>query len=207
MELQRMNETHLNIPLNSTDVLNLRLGDLVYLSGAVFTARSLFHIRAIERNVLPPIDFKALNVMVHMGPMMRKQGKGWHAVSCDPTTSMRFEKYAAQVIPRLSLRALVGKGGMGPATAQAMQRFGCVHLAKIGIYGNMLASKVTRVLGVYNLEELGPVECTWVMEVEKFGPFFVDIDSQGRSFFEHVKDATRDRLQAVYRSLSISPAK
>lgn len=199
-----MKETHLTIPLRGKDILDLNLGDLVYFDGPIFTARSLFHIQAINKNILPPIDFKKLNVMVHAGPVMKKDGDSWLTLALDPTTSMRFEKYATDVISKIGLRALIGKGTMGSKTAEAMEKYGCVHLAKIGIYGNILASKVTKVVGVYNLELLGPIECTWVMEVKDFGPFFVDIDAHGRSFFENLKRETQEKLVSVYQRFSIS---
>ena len=196
-------EIHLKIPLKEKDVLGLELGDLVYFDGPVFTGRTLFHVRVVRENILPPIDFKKLNVMVHMGPVMKKEGNSWTALTCDPTTSMRFEKYAADIISGLGLRALIGKASMGPKTAEAMKKHGCVHLAKIGIYGNTLASKITKVLAVHALEELGPIECTWVMEAKGFGPFFVDIDAQGRNFFENLKRATQEKLISAYQRFSI----
>ena len=199
-----MEEIHLKIPLEEKDVLDLTLGDHVYFDGILFTARSLFHIRAVRENILPPIDFRKLNVMVHVGPVMRKIQDSWLPLACDPTTSMRFERYTADVIPKIGLRALIGKGTMGAMTAEAMGKFTCVHLAKIGIYGNILASRITKVLGVYDLELLGPIECTWVMEVKNFGPFFVDIDAKGRSFFDGVKSETRKKLSSVYKHFSIS---
>jgi tartrate/fumarate subfamily iron-sulfur-dependent hydro-lyase beta chain len=198
-----MKEFHLKIPLVEEDVLSLSLGDLVYVNGPIFTGRSLFHIRAIRENILPPLDFETMNVMVHMGPMMKRDEKRWVPVSCEPTTSLRFEKYGAEVIRRVGLRALVGKGTMGQKTMQAMKEYGCIHLAKIGIYGTILASRITQVLGVHGLEELGPIECTWVMEVKNFGPFFVDIDARGQSLFEKMKRQSRERLLAAYQRFSI----
>jgi len=198
-----MKEIHLNIPLVERDILSLSLGDLVFLNGLVFTARSLFHIRAARENIVPPVDFKKLNVMVHTGPMMKKDGSRWVPVNCEPTTSMRFEKYTAHVIQKLGLRAIVGKGTMGRKTMDAMREYGCVHMAKIGIYGAILASKITRVQGAHGFDELGPIECTWVMEVKDFGPFFVDIDAQGRSFFEKIKKETQEKLFSAYRRFSI----
>jgi tartrate/fumarate subfamily iron-sulfur-dependent hydro-lyase beta chain len=202
-----MKKIHLTIPLSKQDVLKLAPGDLVSLTGPVFTARSLFHIRAVREKILPPIDFKKLNVMVHMGPMMKKTGLGntrWIPVSCEPTTSLRFEKLEAEVIGTLGLRAIVGKGSMGEKTMEAMKAYQCVHLSKIGISGNLLASKITRILGVHGLAALGPIECTWVMEVRDFGPFLVDIDAQGRNFFEKIHQSTRKRLVAAYKRLCLA---
>jgi tartrate dehydratase beta subunit/fumarate hydratase class I family protein len=143
------------------DVLGLTLGDLVYFDGTLFTVRSLFHIRAVRENKLPHIDFKKLNVMVHVGPVMKKDGDSWIPLTCDPTTSMRFEKYAADVIGKLGLRALIGKGSMGPRTAEAMKRYRCVHLAKIGIY-EASSPKITKVSRGPRPGGTRRSKCTWL---------------------------------------------
>lgn len=197
-----MKEKYLQIPLREEDILNLRLGELVYLNGKVFTARTLFHLKAVNENKVPDLDFTQMNVMVHMGPMMKKSNDWWEPVSLEPTTSMRVEKYAADVIPMLNLRAVLGKGSMGEKTADAMKKFKCVHLAKVGIYGNILAKKVTNVIGVHNYEELGPIECTWVFEVKDFGPFLVDIDAEGNNFFYNINKTAERKLKKKQESLS-----
>ena len=151
-----MTKINLDVPLSENDVKNLEIGDIVYLNGPFFTARTLFHKRAME-DIIPPLPFEEYNVMIHMGPMMRKVNGEWEPVSLDPTTSVRMNKYGAFIIERLGLRAIIGKGTMGLNVQKAMKKHKCVHLSKIGIYGNALASKVYEVTGVHYIEELGPV--------------------------------------------------
>lgn len=200
-----MNKTieHLQLPLDESTARGLELGQLVTLSGRVFTGRSRFHIRAAEQDIVPPIDFEKVNCFFHVGPVVRQVDDGWEIVSIEPTSSIRFEKYSPQVIRKLGLRTLIGKTTMGPGTAEALQQVGGVHLTKIGLCGNQLKQQVRRVIEVHFLEELGKTEATWVFEVDRFGPFFVDIDARGNNYFESLNRDGRNRLTAVERELDI----
>ncbi|MGI6420366.1 MAG: fumarate hydratase C-terminal domain-containing protein [Thermoguttaceae bacterium] len=194
---------HLQLPLSEEVARDLPLGAMVTVSGLVFTGRSRFHIRAIEQDLVPPIDFQTVNCFLHAGPVMRRAEQGWEIVSIEPTSSIRFERYGGQVVRKLRLRALIGKTTMGPGTAAALRDVGGVHLSKIGICGNQLAPQVTKVHGVHFLDELGKTEATWVLEVQRFGPFFVDIDSRGNNYFETLEADTLSRIQSVYKELGI----
>ena len=202
-----MEITRLGLPLVDEQVAGLRLGDVVSLNGVIFTGRSLFYIRALEQGILPPIDFGEANVLCHMGPVMKRdEGRedGWEPVCIGGTASMRFERFAAGMVEKLGLRAVVGKGTMGRKTMEAMRRFGCVHLCSVGLYSNVLARRVKRVLGVYGLEEMGLIEATWVLEVEDFGPFIVDIDARGDNLFHHINRDIESKAQEVYRHFGLS---
>jgi tartrate/fumarate subfamily iron-sulfur-dependent hydro-lyase beta chain len=182
---------HLTLPLDEDEARSLRLGEMVTVTGAVFTGRSRFHIRAVEEGILPPIDFDEVNC------------REWQIVAIEPTSSIRFERYGADVVRALGLRTLIGKTTMGPRTAAALAEVGGVYLSKIGICGNLLASQVTRVREAHFVEELGKTEATWVFEVERFGPFFVAIDAQGNSYFEDLDAGVRSRISKVERALEI----
>jgi len=193
----------LQLPLSADQARALELGNQVTLSGRVFTGRSLFHIRAVEQDLLPAIDFRATNCFFHVGPVMEREADGWKVVSIEPTSSIRFERYAPEVIRRLELHTLIGKTTMGPGTAEALKQVGGVHLSKIGICGNQISSQVVKIHEVHFLEELGKTEATWVFEVRRFGPFFVDIDARGNNYFERLERENRGGLEEVYRRLGI----
>ena len=194
---------HLTLPLSEHDVRGLALGTMVTITGTVFTGRSRFHIRAIDDDIVPPIDFAQHNCFFHVGPVMRREGDTWQVVSIEPTSSIRFERYGGAVVRKLGLRALIGKTTMGRDTAAALRDVGGVHLTKIGVCGNLLAPQVTRVRAVHFLEELGKTEATWLFDVERFGPFFVDIDAQGNNYFQQLDADIRSRMKAVHRDLGI----
>jgi len=194
---------HLPLPLAPDEARRLPLGAMVTLTGTVFTGRSRFHIRAVEQGVVPPVDFAAVNAFFHVGPVMRRAGDRWSVVSIEPTSSIRFERYGGAVVRQLGLRTLIGKTTMGRGTTEALREVGGVHLTKIGVCGNQLARQVARVREVHFLDELGATEATWVLDVERFGPFFVDIDAHGRNYFEQLDADERARLPDVYRRLGI----
>ena len=120
----------------------LRLGEIVTVSGMLFTGRSRLHIRAAEENICPPIDYEKINCFFHVGPVMKKEEPGWSVVSCEPTSSIRFERYGADVVRKFKLRTLIGKTTMGPRTAEALKEVGGVYLSKIGLSGNSLRKQI-----------------------------------------------------------------
>ena len=195
--------THLNLPLSEDQARALQIGQMVTVTGTVFTGRSRFHIRAIEDGTTPPLDFSEINCFFPVGPVMRQDGDQWRVVSIEPTSSIRFERYGADVVRRLGLRTLIGKTTMGPRTVEALAEIGGVYLSKIGICGNQLAPQVKRVVGVHFVEELGKTEATWVFEVERFGPFFVAIDAHGNSYFEDLNRDLGSRMGPLRRRLGI----
>jgi tartrate/fumarate subfamily iron-sulfur-dependent hydro-lyase beta chain len=196
----------LSLPLATEQIQALRLGDMVALDGVVFTCRTLFHKRVLEMGILPPIDFDKVNVMCHMGPVLRGNEEsegGWEPLCIGGTASMRFEAYAAEIIERLGIRAIVGKGTMGQKSMEAMRQLGCIHLCSVGLYAKVLATRIKRVVAVYGLEEMGMIEATWVLEVENFGPFIVDIDAQGENLFHRVNRDLASRVREVYRHFDL----
>jgi len=200
-----MKETiqHLQLPLSEEQARCLKLGDMVTVSGLLFTGRSRFHIRAVEDDIVPPLDYETINCFFHVGPVMRQKGGRWDVVSIEPTSSIRFERYSGNVIRKLKLRTLIGKTTMGPGTAAALREVGGVHLTKLGICGNLLSPQVKEVVDVHFLDELGKTEATWVFRVERFGPFFVDMDAGGRNLFENLDADIRSRMAEIDRMLGI----
>lgn len=185
---------HLTIPLSEDDARSLNVRDTVYLNGRIFTCRSQFQIRALEQDTVPELDFRVHNVMFHMGGIVKKEADRWKVVSLLATSSIRFEKLGAAIVRKMGLRAVIGKGTMGEQTMQEMKSFGCVHLSWGGLMGNILAQRVANVVEVYDLETLGQLEATWVLDVENFGPFVVSIDTKGNNLFHLVNEAVKMKL-------------
>ena len=194
----------IKLPMTEEDVKSLKLGEMITVSGLLFTGRSRLHIRAIEDNIYPPIDYEKINCFFHVGPVMRQEEDGeWKVVSCEPTSSIRFERYGADVVRKFSLRTLIGKTTMGPATAQALKEVGGIYLSKIGLSGNALKDQVKKVHDVYVLDELGKTECTWIYEVDHFGPFFVAMDSEGNNYFEDLAKEAESKMPEIEKDLGI----
>jgi len=193
------------LPMSEKTARELALGEIVSVSGMLFTGRSRFHIRAVEEGIYPPIDYERINCFFHVGPVMRKTDGGWEVVSCEPTSSIRFERYGADVVEKFRLRTLIGKTTMGPRTAAALKKEGGVYLSKIGLSGNILRGRIRKVHGVHFLDELGSAEATWIYEVEEFGPFFVAIAADGRNYFEELAADAAVAMADVEKQLGIAP--
>ena len=193
----------IKLPMSAEDARSLKLGEMVTVSGMLFTGRSRFHIRAAENDIYPEIDYEKINCFFHVGPVMRHTEEGWEVVSCEPTSSIRFERYGADVVRKFNLRTLIGKTTMGPRTAEALKEGGGVSLTKIGLSGNALRGQVRKVHDVHFLDELGKTECTWIYEVENFGPFFVAIDADGRNYFEELARDAEAKMPAIEEELGI----
>ena len=193
----------IKLPMTEEDVKSLKLGEMVTVSGLLFTGRSRFHIRAIADDVYPPVDYEKVNCFFHVGPVMRQDDGEWKVVSCEPTSSIRFERYGADVVRKFSLRTLIGKTTMGPGTAQALKEVGGIYLSKIGLSGNALKDQVKKVHDVHFLDELGKTECTWIYEVDHFGPFFVAMDSEGNNYFEDLAREAESKMPEIEKELGI----
>ena len=191
------------LPLDEERVRELKVGDIVYFDGKLFTGRESFYIRAKEESIYPPLDYDSVNLMMHVGPVMEEKDGKWRPVSLTPTTSIRMEKYAHYFIRKYCTRAIIGKGTMGEKTMNAMEEIGCIHLCGIGINANVLARQVKKVVDVYFLNKIGPTEATWVLEVENFGPFVVDIDANGNNLFSSINENSRKKLKEIYKKYDI----
>ena len=192
-------------PLSEEDVRKLNVGDVVYLSGVVVTMRDAGHRRAVEllaRGEKLPVDLRGL-ALYHAGPVVRRVGEGWEVVVIGPTTSTRMEVYEYEVIEKTGVRMVIGKGGMGPRTAEACKRFGAVYTVYPGGAAALQASQVKRVLDVHWLD-LGVPDAMWVLEVEDLGPLTVVIDSKGRNLYDEIYREARRRIdEEIYPKLGI----
>ena len=193
----------LNLPLSVQDVRGLKAGDIVTLSGRIVTGRDRVHRYLAERR--PPkedIPFELSGaVLYHCGPVMKKSGDGYTAVSAGPTTSMRVEMYEAQIIREYDLRGIMGKGGMGEDTRRALKENGCVYLHTMGGAAVYLADRIRKVPGVWKLEEFGPTEAMWLFEVEGF-PAIVTMDCQGNDIHGRVEEKSFLRFSELIKNIN-----
>jgi len=113
-----------------------------------------------------------------------------------PTTSIREEPYQADVIQRYGVRAVIGKGGMGPKTLAAMKDFGAVYLNGIGGAAQYYARSVQKVKGVHLLEQFGVPEAMWHLSVKDFVAI-VTMDAHGNSLHAEVEQATGEVLEGI----------
>ena len=200
----------LTTPISEEEILRLQVGDAVQLSGIASTGRDAAHKYMVERLIeaprpLPPEDEKLFNelqatlrggAIYHSGPILKNEAGRWSFVSSGPTTSIRDEIYQDKVIGAFGVRVVIGKGGMGPRTLAACEKYKAVYLHGIGGAGVYNAASVVEVLDVFKREEFGLPEAFWKIRLDKFTGI-VTMDAHGRSLHKDLSgefDRNFDRL-------------
>ncbi len=180
-------EYHLTLPVHDEDIKQLHVGDIVFITGKVFTARDEAHHMMLQKKS-EELPFKPGEMaLFHCGPLMKKTGSSWEVVSAGPTTSSRMEIFEDKFIEKFGVKLIIGKGGMGANTLAALQKHTGVYTAYTGGAGALAADKVEKVLAVYWLEDLGMPEAVWVTKVKDFGPLVVAMDAHGSSIYADSK--------------------
>jgi len=190
-------------PISEEDVRKLKVNDVLYVTGTIVTARDAAHKKALEqfKQGKPlPINLEGLAVF-HCGPIVKKEDDKWVVVAAGPTTSTRMDQFEDEFIKAFKVRVVIGKGGMGKKTTDAMQKYGAVYGAFTGGAGVLAAKAVKNVKTVEWLQDLGMPEALWIFEVEEFGPLTVAIDSHGNNLFEEVKKKAEESLKKIYEKL------
>jgi fumarate hydratase subunit beta len=174
-----MNTYHLQPPLSDEDVRQLRIGDRVYLSGTLYTARDAAHkrmIQALDRGDEIPVPLQGA-VIYYVGPTPAPQGRP--IGSAGPTTSYRMDPFAPRLYS-LGLKATMGKGRRSPEVKQALRDYGGVYLAATGGAGALLSQCITGAR-IIAYEDLGP-EAVRELTVEEF-PAVVANDAHGGELY------------------------
>lgn len=196
-EIAVSNPKQLQTPLSVERIRELRVGDRVTITGVLFTARDAVHKHLAAGGELPGgVDLRG-GVIYHCGPVAVRGDDGrWQIVAAGPTTSYREEPYQAEIIRRFGLSAVIGKGGMGPKTLEALRQYGCVYLHAVGGAAQVLAECVTAVQDVWFLDEFGAPEAMWKLAVTDF-PAVVTMDAHGNSLHELIRMASETALARV----------
>jgi fumarate hydratase subunit beta/L(+)-tartrate dehydratase beta subunit len=196
-----MNQTiQLSTPLTEEAMRKLRVNDVVTLSGTVFTARDMAHLKLRdlqEKGERLPENFGG-SVVFHAGPVARKTDKTYSILAIGPTTSIRMEPHS-DFMGRLGVKAIVGKGGLGDGSLKAFQQYGMVYLLAAPGCGVLHAEAVKAVQRVHWLEEMGMPEAIWVLEVSNWGPLIVGMDSRGNSIFHKIREEGLKKLEALVK--------
>jgi len=186
----------IELPAGLTEVRDLRVGEAVYLTGELFTARDAAHrllLDLYEQGKEPPFDPACMGIY-HCGPLVKKTiDGGWRVLSAGPTTSLRMEPFEDRFLGACKSKIIIGKGGMGLATQAALVREKAVYLHFTGGAGALAARAIDRVEAVFWLEELGMAEAVWIFHVTRFGPLLVTMDSRGGNIH-------RDRAKSLEES-------
>jgi fumarate hydratase, class I len=185
-------EVALTTPLDEATMRSLKVGDVVLISGRMFNGRDAVHAHLMKNP--PPVDLNGA-ALYHCGPVVQKTDDGWRVTAAGPTTSIREEPYQGEILRRYGVRAVIGKGGMGQKTLEALQQVGAVYLNAVGGAAQFYARSIEAVEGV-SLMEFGTPEAMWHLRVKDF-PAIVTMDSHGNSLHQDLETASGAELAAL----------
>lgn len=173
----------LSTPLSEEDVKELKVGDLVEISGVIVTARDKAYDRVIDLKEKEKLPLNLENgVIYHCGPLTKKTEGEWKIFSAGPTTSNRLDENQVKFVEKTGVRGLIGKGGVGKQVGEKIGKLGCVYLAFTGGAGAMASKSIKSVQDVFWMD-LGRAEAMWVLKVENFGPLVVGVDPDGNNLY------------------------
>lgn len=182
---------HLDCPLSYKDIEPLRTGDIVRLSGTLYTARDAAHARmkeAIEAGEDLPFNPDG-QVVYFTGPAPAKPGQVLGPAG--PTTASRMDAYSPLLIER-GLRGMVGKGLRSQAVRDAMSEHGCVYFGAVEGTAALLA-RCVREVELVAYEDLG-AEAIRRLTVEEF-PAMVVNDLYGGDLYREGRERWRRKIR------------
>lgn len=180
----------------------LRLGDVVYLDGLMYTAREGVYKRALEDKVNIPMELPSQSATnFHCSPAARINPDGTFEMGAvTATASFRFAKWLPEWLAKSGAKIVIGKGGM---TSKSYKEIfvpnGAIYLSTVGYgTGALLGRGVESVEAVHWNEELGLAQAMWVIKCNKMGPFIVASDLDGNCLFERENEKIAKNLARVY---------
>ena len=184
------------------DLTQLKLGDIVYLDGLIYTAREGVYVRALEEKANIPMELpseSAANFHCSPAATIREDGS-FDMGSVTATASFRFAKWLPDWMAKTGAKIIIGKGGM--SSKDYKDYFvpnGAVYLSTVGYgTGALLGRGVENVEAVHWNEELGLAQAMWVIRARHMGPFIVASDLEGNCLFERENAKIAESIDRVY---------
>lgn len=173
-------DRELRTPIQRGEIKTFNAGDMVFITGTIYTARDAAHKRmaeTLEQGKELPLELKD-NVIYYMGPSPAREGRP--IGSAGPTTASRMDKYAPALLD-LGLGGMIGKGKRSREVIDAIVRNGAIYLAAIGGAGALLSKAIVE-SEVIAYDDLG-TEAIRRLKVERF-PAIVVVDTKGNNLYE-----------------------
>lgn len=184
----------LALPLESTDLASLSVGEMVGLSGVLFMGRepSLRHLLSAGQ---APFVARG-SFLLLCGAQLQRVGSRWEARTAAPEETSTIEPLIGELLGRLGFSGVIGRGGAGTPVLAACRRYGGIYLQTIGGAGLALARRIQKVRESYFKDQFDARDCIWEIEVGGF-PAIVTMDSHGRSLHDIVRDVSSRRLAGL----------
>ncbi|WP_337876250.1 fumarate hydratase C-terminal domain-containing protein [Elioraea sp.] len=194
----------LHMPCDEAAVRRLRVGDTVTLEDWLFGIRDATQIAMFDKGRNVRLDLRG-HAVVHTAPNVKRVPPspeapvGYAPLCIGTTTSMRMERFTEPLMRDHGVRLIIGKGGLGPASAEAFRRYGGAYLAVVGGAAALETTWIAAIEDV-DLDDLNP-ESLWKFRIRGFGPLLVAMDSHGGSLYATVGERVADRRAAALAAL------
>ena len=170
----------ITIPIGDETIKSLKCGDMISLSGVIYTARDAAHqrlINCINEEKKLPFDLRG-QAIYYVGPTPNKEGQV--IGSAGPTTSYRMDDLTNPLLDR-GLKLMIGKGKRNQSVIESMKKNKCVYLAAIGGAGAYISNSIKK-SEIIAYEDLG-AEAIRKLEVKDL-LLIVAIDCNGNNIYE-----------------------
>lgn len=170
----------LTTPVTDDDIVKLKIGDSVLITGKILTGRDAAHKRLFDlakKGEQLPVEIKG-QIIYYVGPAPAKPG--YVIGPAGPTTSYRMDPYAP-LLMELGLKGMIGKGIRSKEVKDAMKQFKTVYFSATGGAAALIAKNI-KAMKIIAYEDLGP-EAIRELEVENF-PVIVAVDAHGGDLYE-----------------------
>jgi|TARA_B110000263_G_C15288650_1_gene502162 L(+)-tartrate dehydratase beta subunit len=180
----------------------LKLGNIVYLDGLLYTAREGVYMHVLEGKAKIPMELPRESATnFHCSPAARINDDGsFEMGAVTATASFRFAKWLPEWLAKTGTKLVIGKGGM---TRKDYKNYfvpnGAIYLSTVGYgTGALLGRGIQKVEAVHWNKELGLAQAMWVIQCNKMGPFIVASDNAGNCLFERENAKIAKNLHKVY---------
>lgn len=168
------------LPLTEEEILSLRAGDVVYLTGVIYTGRDAAHQRLVnllKENKPLPMDIKG-GAIYYVGPTPAKPGRA--IGSAGPTSSYRMDPFVEPLLQQ-GLKIMIGKGPRSEEVKKNLVKYHAVYMSAIGGAAASISESIKK-CDLITYEDLG-AEAIYRLEVEDFYAV-VTYDTVGNDLFE-----------------------
>jgi L(+)-tartrate dehydratase beta subunit len=198
--MTKLKTVDLVLPASTEELARLEIGNVVYLTGRIHTAREGVYKRAVEERCNVPSGIGTASF--HCSPAASVGPNRELTVGAvTATASFRFAKWIDGWLDMSGCNVIIGKGGMSSEIyKQSFVPHNAIYLTTVGYgTGALLGRGIKKVVDAHWLEELGLAQAIWVLDVERFGPFLVESDLKGNSLFERENAKIAPGIEKLYR--------
>lgn len=177
----------INTPLTEEVIATLHAGDMILLSGEVYTARDVAHRRlyeALQKGEALPIDLQGA-IIFYAAPTPTPKGKVIGSIG--PTTSYRMDAFTPKLLEH-GLKGMIGKGNRAPEVVEAIKKYKAVYFGAIGGIAALTAKCVQKVELIAH-EDLGPEAIRRLTVIDL--PVIVINDTAGHDLYAEEKNKWR----------------